>query len=406
MKKSLRPKLAVTGIGVACGAGFGKKAFTEALFKAPNLFTFLSRKGRKVNEGEQPFIGIELPDIPQTHITPRVERILSLPSRVAVLTMQEAWREADLDRYMPQRIGLVVGGSGLMAREQELATLAYNQRQSFIPPRMGHMFLDTQIAAVLASIFPIRGLCDTINAASASGSAAVIQAKRHIEEGRLDACIALGSFQDLSLMNLYAMRAMGAMGSERFKKSPNLSCRPMDKLSDGFIYGESCSALVIERYDGSQNPYGFITGGAMSPDGNLGPNPDTKGQQKAAFMALKEAGLSSKDIDYINGHATGSSLGDKTELASYKALNLEHAWINTSKSIIGHGLSSAGAIELAATFIQMREKKLHPCRNLEVPIEANFNFTPPSSIAHSIKHALKFSFGFGGINLALALTAP
>ncbi|MFC3051549.1 beta-ketoacyl synthase N-terminal-like domain-containing protein [Kordiimonas pumila] len=397
--------LAVIGIGVACGAGFGKEAFSDALYTAPNLFSYLSREGRETQEGHSPFIGVEIPEIQKTHLPARLERTLSLSARVAVSVVQEAWLEAGLDKYDPERIGVVVGGTALMAREQELAIAAYQDRTSFIPPRMGHIFLDTEIAAVLASTFPIRGVCETTNAASASGAAAILQAMRAIQEDRVDVCIAVGALQDISLMNLYTMRSMGAMGGASNTDCPEKACRPMSQNSDGFIYGESCAALVIERCNGTHSPYGFIAGGAAVPDGSRGPEPDSMGQQKAAQIALKQAGLTNKDIDYVNGHATGTPLGDKTEASTYQALGLDHAWINTTKSLIGHSLSAAGAIETAAVFLQMKYGKLHPCRNLDQPVDPGLKFTSTVPEQHAIKNALKFSFGFGGINTALVLTA-
>lgn len=268
------------------------------------------------------------------------------------------------------------------------------------------MFLDTEIAAVLTSCFPIRGVCETVNAASASGSAAVIQAGRHVEKGVVDVCIALGAMQDVSGVNLHTFRNMGSMGGVICPEDPGKAYRPMSKDSDGFVYGESCAALVVEHVDEAQSPYGLISGSASFPDGGRGPQPNSLGQQKAALRAISQAGLTPQDIDYINGHATGTPLGDKTEIATYRALGLDHAWTNTTKSIIGHGLSSAGAIELAAVLIQMREDRLHPSRNLEFPLDSSIKFTSAKPLNHRIKHALKFSFGFGGINTALAITAP
>lgn len=405
-KLSAENNIAVTGIGVACGAGYGKTAFSTALFKAPNLFSCLSREGRQANASDVPFVGIELPNTPETHLSARIERTLTFPARVAVNVVQEAWGEASLERYEPDRIGLVVGGTGLMAREQEIAITAYKERTAFIPPRMGHIFLDTEVAAVLASTYPIKGVCETVNAASASGAVAVLQAMRAVREGRVDACIAVGALQDVSRMGLYSLRAMGAMGGLKHSENPEVAYRPMSADSDGFIYGEACAALVIERWDRKQNPYGFIVGGAIVPDGSRGPEPNAEGQQKAAMEALKQAGLCGADIDYVNGHATGTPLGDKTEVQTYQALGLEHARFNTTKSIIGHGLSAAGATEIAAVFIQMRKETLHACRNLTDSIAPQFNFTSAHSEQHTIRNALKFSFGFGGINTALVLSAP
>ncbi|MBL4837427.1 MAG: hypothetical protein JKY34_07595 [Kordiimonadaceae bacterium] len=398
--------LAVTGIGAACGAGFGKTALKEALFGTKNLFSFLERPGRQSDKQDTPFIGIELPESPPTILPARIERTVGLSGRVAVSVLHEAWHEANLDGVDPKRIGLIVGGSGLNSREQALAATAYSKRPAFIPPRYGHVFLDTEVGSICTSAFPIRGFYNTVGAASASGLVATLQAMQAVQSGQVDVCIALGALQDLSLFDLQGMRAMGAMGSARFKDAPQKASRPMSQDHDGFIYGEACAALVIERLDSSRAHYGILAGGAQVVDGNRGPEPNSKSQQKAAHMALQKAGLQVEDIDYVNGHATGTPLGDKTELETYKELGLEKAWVNTTKSILGHGLSAAGAIELAAVLLQMREGQLHPCNNLNPALDTSLKWVGPAPQPHKIQNALKFSFGFGGINTALALKAP
>lgn len=396
--------LAVTGIGVACGAGFGKAALSRALFEAPELFSYLERPGRQTSENEPPFIGIEVP-APPTILPPRIERTVGLSGRVAVAVLDEAWREAGLDDVDPKRIGLVVGGSNLNSREQALAIESHGTRPAFMPPRYGHMFLDSEISGVCTSTFAIRGFAHTIGAASASGIVATLQAMEAVRFGRVDVCIALGALQDLSLFDLQGLRALGAMGSSRFENAPLEACRPMSQDHDGFIYGESCAALVIQRLNPNRAAYGILLGGAQITDGSRGPEPDTAGQQHAAQMALADAGVTIEDVDYVNGHATGTPLGDRTELETYRELGLQHAMINTTKSILGHGLSAAGAIELAAVFLQMRQETLHPCRNLAPALDPSLRWVGDTPQPHRIRHALKLSFGFGGVNSALVLKA-
>ncbi len=400
------PPLAVTGIGAACGAGFGKAALKGALFGSRNLFSYLERPGRQSGASEAPFIGIELPEAPPTILPQRIDRTVGLSGRVAVSVLDEAWHEANLDGIDPKRIGLIVGGAGLNSREQAIAATSYSERPAFIPPRYGHVFLDTDVGAICTSAFPIRGFCRTVGAASASGLVATLQAMQAVRCGQVDVCIALGALQDLSLFDLQSMRAMGAMGSERYSAAPRKASRPMSQDHDGFIYGEACAALVIERLDTKRQHYGILAGGAQSVDGNRGPEPNSEAQQKVAHTALQQAGLQAGDIDYVNGHATGTPLGDKTELETYKELGLNKAWINTTKSILGHGLSSAGAIELAAVFLQMREGQLHPCNNIDPALDPTLKWVGSAPQPHKIQNALKFSFGFGGINTALVLKAP
>jgi malonyl-ACP decarboxylase len=399
--------VAVTGIGVASGLGHGKAAFRKGLFEAPDIFSFLARQGREPAKGEPRFIGVEMPEPPAV-LPPRLARTASFSARVALSVLQEAWQDGKLDDVDPERIGLVVGGSNLMSREQVIAAQDYSERLAYVPPRHGHMFLDTDICGLCTSTFPVRGFAYSLGAASASGAVAIIQAREALLAGRVDVCIALGALQDLSAHDLHAMRSLGAMGSMRFADRPDRACRPMDADRDGFIYGEACAALVLRRQDAAsrENIYGTIVGAGLVADGARGPEPNSAGQVRAAKIALAEAGLSASDVDYVNGHATGTPAGDDAECETYRTIGLRQARINATKSVLGHGLSAAGAIETAAVLIQMREGRLHPTRNLEKPLDTRFNWVEADAAAHDIRRALKFSFGFGGIDAALVLEAP
>jgi malonyl-ACP decarboxylase len=234
----------------------------------------------------------------------------------------------------------------------------------------------------------------------------VIQAAEAVRSGRVDACIALGALQDVSYVDLLGFRALGALGSARFDGQPGRACRPFDAGHDGFLYGESCAALVLRRADQAGPGYGALIGAAQVADGQRGPEPDPEGQRRAIAQALAQAGLSAADIDYVNAHATSTPKGDEVELDTLRAMGLEHAWVNAGKSILGHGLSAAGAVELAALLLQMRAGRLHPIRNLENPPEPGLRWVVGGPQPHRIRHALKLSFGFGGVDTALVVRAP
>jgi malonyl-ACP decarboxylase len=400
-----KPEIVVTGIGVASGLGHGKDSLRNGLLAGRDVFSVLSRPGRQAGDGKPPFMGVEMPDPPDL-LPKRVARTAGFGARVAVSVLDEAWREAGLDDVDPQCIGLVVGGSNLFSREQFLAVQDYAGRLAFIPPRHGHVFLDSDLCGVCTAQFAIRGFAYSVGAASASGAVAVIQAAEAVRSGRVDVCIALGALQDLSCFDLLGFRALGAMGAPRFDGQPGLACRPFDANHDGFLFGESCAALVLRRADQAGPGYGTIIGAAQVADGQRGPEPDPEGQRRAIAQALAQAGLRAADIDYVNAHGTSTPKGDEVECATLRAIGLEHAWVNASKSILGHGLAAAGAVELAAVLLQMRAGRLHPTRNLEQPLDPGLRWVVGLAQPHSIRHALKLSFGFGGVDTALVLRAP
>jgi malonyl-ACP decarboxylase len=148
-------------------------------------------------------------------------------------------------------------------------------------------------------------------------------------------------------------------------------------------------------------PYAALCGWGMAMDGNRNPDPSLEGETRAIRKALDEACWRPAQIDYVNPHGTGSHSGDETELKALHACGLTSAYLNATKSLIGHGLSAAGTVEVIATLLQMQAGRLHPSRNLENPIDPTFNWVKSTSMDDPIERALTLSMGFGGINTAL-----
>lgn len=386
--------LVIAGVGVAAGHGYGMAALESALFEQPPDFALLQRPGREPFADQPAYPGLELPD-PPALLSARTARTAGFAARVAIAVLHEAWTDAALDRVTPERIGLVVGGTNLFAREQTIAQRGYADRMAYWPPRHGHVFLDTDLCGLCTAHFPIRGFAHTVGAASASGAAALVAAAEAVQAGRVDACIALGALQDVSALDLAGFRALGVMGSVS---------RPFDRDHDGFVFAEGCAALVVRRRrDAGTRLWAALAGWAEITDGTRGPEPSSVGQRRAIEGALAMAGEEASGIDYVNAHATGTPQGDQTELASFAGAGLRHARINATKSLLGHGLSAAGAVEVAATLLQMRRGRLHPTRHLVHPLDAGFNWIMDRPVDHWPRAALKTSFGFGGTNVALVL---
>lgn len=388
---------AVTGIGVATAFGYGKAALVAGLREPRPVFGELQRPGRQFQGRDKLFHGAELADPPEL-LPPRMARVTGFGGRVAVAVLAEAWEDAGLDDLAPERIGLVIGGSNLDAREQMLTREAYAGRMQYLLPSYGYTCFDTDLGGLCSSRFPIRGFTYTLGGASASGALAVLHAADAVRSGRADACIALGGLQDLSCYELQALAALGAL-------SPGDACRPFDRAHDGFMFGESCAALVIRRQDAGGRAYGRILGGAHLANGNRGPEPSLAGETQAIRAALGQAGLPPESIDYVNTHGTGTPKGDETELAALREVGVFGAAINATKSLIGHGLSAAGAVETAAVLLQMQRGFLHQTQGLDDPIDDGFDWVRGAARPHKCRHALKLSFGFGGIDSALVISA-
>ncbi len=405
MTSSQRPDIVLSGLGVATAIAQGKERFLSALLAGEHAFGELQRPGRQAAGS---FLGAEIRSLQlPAGFDARARRTWGWAAEVAMATLHEAWGDANLQDVDPVRIGLIIGGTNLQLREAALLREAYADRPEFVRPTYGLSFLDTDLCGICTENYTIRGQALVVGGASASGQLAVIQAIQSVEVGSLDVCIALGALTDLSHWECRALRSLGAMGSDRFAKEPALACRPFDGDRDGFIYGECCAAVVVEsRSHAAQRGarmYAQIDGWGVSIDGNRNPNPSVEGEVAAIGSALKRARVAPEEIDYVNPHATGSVLGDETELLAIRRSGLSRAFINATKSITGHGLSAAGAVEVVATVLQMNAGRLHPTRNLDRPLDPAANWVGKAAISCRLSRALTLSNGFGGINTAISL---
>jgi malonyl-ACP decarboxylase len=399
----MRPKLVVTGMGVISAIGQGKAALAAALLDGEAAFDVMLRPGR---QWESSYIGAEIREMAfPPGIARQTLRAASLSAQAALVVLDEAWIEARLSEVDPRRIGLIVGGSNIQQRELAQIHESYRDRSAFLRPTYALSFLDSDLCGFCTAQFGIRGLAYTVGGASASGQLAIIQAAQAVSADQVDVCIALGSLMDLSYWECQGLRALGAMGSDRYADQPALACRPFDCDHDGFIFGESCGAVVIESLESSERrgitPYAALRGWGFVMDGNRNPDPSLEGEMEAIRSALAASGWSPAQIDYVNPHGTGSVVGDETELKALHACGLTGAYLNATKSLIGHGLSAAGTVEVIATMLQMQAGRLHPTRNLENPIDPTLNWVRNKSIDYQIENALTLSLGFGGINTAL-----
>jgi malonyl-ACP decarboxylase len=193
------------------------------------------------------------------------------------------------------------------------------------------------------------------------------------------------------------------MGSDRFSSRPDAACRPFDASSDGFIFGESCGAVVVQRASAARRSRASVLGWSYGAEGRRGPEPSLAGEQRAIREALRMSGLKPEQVDYVNTHGTGSKMGDRTEVEALRTCGITEAHANATKSLVGHGLSAAGAVEVVATVLQMEQGMLHPTRNLVEPIDSSLAWVQDAPRPHRIRNAINLSFGFGGINSAICL---
>lgn len=402
-------QIKITGMGIVSSTAFGIPAFTKALLSGQTNFGYLKRTGRE-NLG---FIGAELPNINIDSVSLKYNisfRNASWSNKIAAVAVSEAWQDAKLDsiKVDPIRIGLVVGGSNFQQRHQQKTRQRYRSRPEFLTPSYGLSVWDTDLVGLLSQCFQINGEGYSVGAASASGTVALIHAARQIMMEQVDVSIAIGALCDVSAWECQALINMGAMGSERFADAPDLACRPFDRNHDGFIYGEGCGVLILEKAEHAQKrgvtAHGNLSGWGLTLDGNRNPNPSIIGEKRAMNNALQMAKIEPEQINYVNTHGTGSPLGDTTEISALKSVGLSHCFLNATKSLTGHCLTASGIVEAIATLIQIEFNFCHATRNLINPIDPSLQWVKETSISVEIRHAISNSFAFGGINAAIIIS--
>jgi 3-oxoacyl-[acyl-carrier-protein] synthase II len=275
----------------------------------------------------------------------------------------------------------------------------------FIPGRIINM------ASGNVSIrFGLKGPNHSVVTACSTGAHAIGDSWRIIAMGDADVMVAGGAESPVNRLSVAGFAACRAL-STNFNDAPEKASRPYDKDRDGFVMGEGAGVVVLEEYERAKargaKIYGEVVGYGMSGDAYhiTAPSPDGDGGYRCMQMALKRAGLSASDIDYINAHGTSTPLGDEIELGAVTRL-LGNAAANvvmsSTKSATGHLLGAAGAVEAIFSLLAMRDGVAPPTINLDNPsVETAINLAPWKPVQKEINVALSNSFGFGGTNASL-----
>ena len=314
----------------------------------------------------------------------------------------------DLDKINKDRAGIVWGAGigGLQTFFEE--TLNYKNEM----PRYSPFFIPKMIANIASGLLSIRygfrGPNFTTVTACASSSTALIEAMNYIRMGKVDIFISGGSEAAINPAGLAGFNSMRALSTRN--SDPTTASRPFDLDRDGFVMGEGAGALILEEYEHAVKRgariYAELVGGGMSADAYhmTAPDPEAGGATLVMKLALEDAGLNPEDIDYINVHGTSTPLGDIAEPKAIKKCFGEHAYnmsISATKSMTGHLLGAAGAVESITCILAIRDGIIPPTINHftdDPEIDSKMDFTFNVAKERKIKTALSNTFGFGGHN--------
>jgi len=405
-------RVVVTGLGVVTPLGNDVDSFWRRLVSGASgvgEITRFDHSDHKVH------IAAEVKDFdPERYIDKRKVRRLDLFSRYAVAAAKMAAEDAAVDvQAEPDRVGAVVGSGvgGLQTLQSEIENLIEkgpDRTNPLLVPMMIPNMGAAHVSLELGSTGPLSSTCT----ACAAGSDAIGYAARIIRSGDADVMFAGGSEAPISPVGVAGFAAARALSLRN--DDPAGASRPFDGGRDGFVIGEGAGCLVLEELEHAQargaRIYAELAGAGMSSDAFHMTLPDESGQSqaRAITMALKQAGLRPADVDYINAHGTATSAGDVAETRAIKKALGDHAArvpVSSNKSMIGHCLGAAGAIEAVATVLTIVNSLIPPTVNLTDPDpECDLDYVPGESRFGRVDVAASNSFGFGGHDVALVFS--
>lgn len=335
----------------------------------------------------------------------RMDRFLHF----AVAATQEALADAQfkMEEWAPQRVGAVVGSGigGVHALLENQMILVERGPRRVSPFAVPALMLNSA-SAHISIMIGARGPNLAVSTACATGTHALGEAAEMIRRGRADLMIAGGSEAAVVEMAMAGFENMQALSSRN--DEPERASRPFDKDRDGFVVGEGAGIVVLERLDRARargaHIYGELIGYGITADAYhiTAPAEDGIGAAECMQMALEDAGIRPSEVDYINAHGTSTPLNDAGETRAIKAVFGDDAYrvaISSTKSMTGHLMGAAGAIEAAVCLLAMRDNILPPTINYETPDPVcDLDYVPNHARRKTVNVAMSNSFGFGGHN--------
>jgi 3-oxoacyl-[acyl-carrier-protein] synthase II len=426
-------RVVITGLGPVSPVGIGKEPYWESLLTGRSGVKRIDFPGFDMDQYKTK-IGapIENFNLSDYVIETKKSKYLGRTSRFAIAGTVLALKDADLGVELNQErpkegqyfikdmkdadsfkagviLGIGVENMDLLEMYHE-NFLEHRGPKRLSPFGLPHIYMSS-IASNVADRLSLRGSTYTVSSACASGTHAIINAYRQIQEGAedvivtggVDACITPYVFG-----GFVALRAMSNRNEE-----PQKASRPFDAQRDGFVMGEAAGILVLERLEHAlarnASIYTELIGYGMTADAYHITEPDPRGNSliKAIKLALKSAGISPEEVNYINPHGTSTRLNDAVETLAIKKAMGKCAYdipISSTKSITGHTMGAAGGIEAIATALTIRNEMIHPTVNYEFPDpECDLDYVPNEPRKAEVKTAMSISAGFGGVNSVIIM---
>ncbi len=407
-----RRRVVVTGLGVAACNGIGVEAFWAAncsgrsgisVIDAFDTQEFPSKIGGQIR-------GFDPEAYMPSSTARRVDRFVHFGLACAEMALVQS--RLNLAEEDAERVGVIIGSGlgGLLFHEEQMVA-AFDRGAHRINPMAVPRITPNAVASQIAIRYGCQGPNQVISTACASGAHAVGEAFRKIQYGDVDVCFTGGMEAPLTRFNYGAYSALRVLSKR--EGDPHAASRPFDRDRDGFVMGEGGAALILEERERALRRGVPILAEVVGYASNSGAHhmvmPDPEGRDAARVMAaaLKDAGLSR--IDYINAHATSTKANDAAETKAIKTVFAQEAYripISSTKSMIGHAIGAAGAIEAVVCIKALGEQFIPPTINLETPDpDCDLDYVPRQGRKAELRAVMSNSFGFGNCNAVLVFAA-
>jgi 3-oxoacyl-[acyl-carrier-protein] synthase II len=407
-----KQRVVITGLGVLSPVGIGKETYWQALLRGQSGIDRLTRFDSSLYDCK---IAGEVKDfVPEQFLDRKEIRRMDRFTQFGVAASKLAVEDAALDisEEDPERIGVVIGsGIGGIETLCEQHSVLLNKGPNRVSPLFIPMIIGNMAAGQIAICLGPKGPNITVVTACASGSNAIGEAYLMLQRGAAEVVLAGGSetpIVPVAVAGFCSMKAISTGNDE-----PQRASRPFDKNRDGFVISEGAGVLVLETLGHASargaRIYGEVAGYGCTADGYHITAPESGGTEaaRAIRIALEDAGLSPDQVDYVNAHGTSTELNDKIETLAIKKVLGDHAYqvpVSSIKSMIGHSLGAAGALEAIACALSVSTDWVPPTINYEQPDpECDLDYVPNQARQCPVRVAISNSFGFGGHNAVLVI---
>ena len=402
------PRVVVTGMGTINPLGLNIKQFWEGLVAGKSAIGLITRFDAsnfrvKVDAEVRDFDASNYMDLKSVDRTSRTIQF-------AIAAAKEAIQSAGLDmtKENPERVGVSIS----TMTEQGYVVWGWELYQKMGPRRADPLFITKSTASAasmqVGMMLGAKGPNSAVNSLCASGTDAIGTAANFIRLGYADVMIAGGSDASLEPVGMAGIDILGALSHE---PDPSKACRPFDLNRNGFVYAEGAGLVILESYEHAKKRgapiLAEIAGAGWSFDAHDATAPAPESEAYAMRTALQNAKVEIEEVDYVNAHGTSTKLNDACETKALKMVFGEHAYkipISSTKSMVGHGITAAGAIETVAAILVMNKGITHPTINYETPDpDCDLDYVPNVARPVQVNVCLKNSFGLGGENCCLVI---